>query len=405
MSKRGELVSFDPPLEKLRSALRGQYTAVGAGATGIEVRDELDKLVCRIAVLTVPGDSFWLTLEPLKGYKSESERIRERLLAAGFLTEDGWKSPRVQMSPAERSDVVVARVLLRLLEIQDANLPPTLADSDVEFLHDYRVAIRRTRSVLRQMRGVFAPDDLAQLRASFKWLQGQTSSTRDLDVYLEEFDQLRSLAPDAMQADLEPLEPLLRERHRKARAAMEAALTSERARTLHDEWANVLGVLVLESEADRPDAARPIGKVAAKRIRKVHHKMVKMGRRIEADGSRARPEQYHELRKKGKELRYLLELFGAQLFDPDVVTPMIKVLKGMQDVLGLHQDREVQIAMLKELAQELVGQPGGAGALMAIGTLIERLQADAHEARGDFAEVFADFATDAQCKLVAKAFS
>ena len=68
----------------------------------------------------------------------------------------------------------------------------TLADADLEFLHDFRVAIRRTRSVLREMRGVFAPDDLERVRASFKWLQDQTSATRDLDVYLREFEELRS---------------------------------------------------------------------------------------------------------------------------------------------------------------------------------------------------------------------
>ena len=82
------------------------------------------------------------------------------------------------------------------------------------------------------MRGVFAPDDLERVRASFKWLQGETSATRDLDVYLEEFDQLRSMAPDAVRDDLAPLEPLLRERHHRARATMEQALVSERARTL-----------------------------------------------------------------------------------------------------------------------------------------------------------------------------
>jgi CHAD domain-containing protein len=405
VSERGELVAFDPPLEKIRAALRGQYSAIGAGATGVEVRDDLDKLVCRISVLVAPGDSFWLTLDPLKGYRRDAERIRDRLLASGFLSEDDWKSPQVRMAPGERSDVVVARVLLRLLEIQDANLPGALADTHVEFLHDYRVAIRRTRSVLREMQGVFAPADFESLKTAFKWLQDQTSATRDLDVYLEDFEHLRALAPPSVQADLGPIEPLLRERHRRARAAMVNALTGGRARELHDDWANILGLLVLQSEADRPDASRPIGKLAAHRIRKVHRKMVKMGRRIEAGGTDSPPEDYHELRKKGKELRYLLELFGAQLFDPDVVTPMIKVLKGMQDVLGLHQDREVQIAMLKELAQELVSRPGGAGALMAVGTLIERLEADAHEARGEFAAVFADFASDAQCKLVARAFS
>lgn len=401
MTDRGQLVAFQTPLEPVRSALGTRYSVLSRGAATLEVHDQLDKLVCRIAVLVAPGDSFWLTLEPLKGYRADAQRIRRRLLAAGFQTEEDWKSPRVAMSADERADVVVARVLLRLREIQDANLPGTLGDAHIEFLHDLRVAIRRTRSVLREMRGVFAPADVERVRASYKWLQDQTSATRDLDVYLQELDRLRALAPDAMQADLDPLEPLLRARHRRARMLMEQALESERARALHVEWGEILEALVLEDEAERPDAARPIGELAGERIRRVHRRMVKLGGRITPASP---PERYHELRKKGKELRYLLELFGAPLFDPEVVAPMIGVLKALQDVLGLHQDREVQIAMLRELGQELLGEPGGADALMAIGTLIERLQADAHAARGRFAGTFAEFASDAQCKLVARTF-
>jgi CHAD domain-containing protein len=401
VSDRGDLVTRHAPLEPVRSALLGSYSVTDAGGAGIEVRDRLDKLVCRIAVLVAAGDSFWLTLEPLKGYSPDAERIRRRLRAAGFQSEEDWKHAEVEMAPGERADIAVARVLLRLLEIQDANLPGALADSHVEFLHDYRVAIRRTRSVLREMRGVFAPAELDRVRTEFKWLQDQTSATRDLDVYLQEFEQLRALAPGARQDDLGALEPLLVELHRRARAAMEQALRSDRARRLRDDWAQALPVLVLADEAERPDAARPIGELAGERIRRVHRRMVKMGRAISADSA---PEQYHELRKRGKELRYLLELFGAALFTPEVVRPMIKALKGLQDVLGRHQDREIQIEMLGELGQELVLRPGGAEALMAVGTLIDRLQGDAHAARGEFSAVFAEFASDAQCKLVAQAF-
>ena len=66
---------------------------------------------------------------------------------------------------------------------------------------------------------------------------------------------------------------------------------------------------------------------------------------------------------------------------------MIKTLKGLQDVLGLHQDREVQIEMLRELGHELVSRARRCRALMAIGTLIDRLEADAEAARGHFAGV------------------
>ena len=125
--------------------------------------DDLDKLVCRIEVFAAPGGGWWLTLRPLRGYENEAEKARRMLTAAGFMTAEEWGSVKVPMSPDERSDVVTARVLRRLMEIQDANLPGALADIDIEYLHDFRVAIRRTRSVLREMRGVFRPTDLERV--------------------------------------------------------------------------------------------------------------------------------------------------------------------------------------------------------------------------------------------------
>jgi CHAD domain-containing protein len=403
VSDREGLLTSGSPLAAARSALAPAFTVEQEARTGEPVvRDELGKIVCRLSVAVAPGTGWWVGLRPLRGYDEEGERIEWLLVQHGFTPAAEWSSVDVAMQPDERSDIVVARVLLRLREIQEQNLPGTLVGADIEYLHDFRVAIRRTRSVLREMRGVFAPADLERVRASFKWLQEQTSATRDLDVYLRDFEELQAMAPAAMQADLEPLEALLSARHQGARAAMEEALRSERARALHAEWLEILEVLVLEDQAERPDAARPIGELAAERIRKVHHRMVGMGRAIASDSP---PEEYHELRKKGKELRYLLELFAKPLFDGDVVRPMIKSLKGLQDVLGLHQDREVQMEMLKEIAQSLVSKPGGAGALMAIGVLLERLEADAEAARGHFAASFAGFASEAQCKLVADAFS
>ena len=89
---------------------------------------------------------------------------------------------------------------------------------------------------------------------------------------------------------------------------------------------------------DRPRAALPIEAVAADRIRKVYRRMVRDGDRIDDDSP---DEDLHELRKRGKELRYLLELFGS-LFPDDVVKPTVKALKDLQDVLGHFQDRSVQ---------------------------------------------------------------
>ena len=126
-----------------------------------------------------------------------------------------------------------------------------------------------------------------------------------------------------------------------------------------------------------------------------------MGRAIDGDSP---PDAYHELRKKGKELRYLLELFGAPLYPADVVKPMTKVLKSFQDVLGRHQDREVQATMLRSFSDAVAAQPNGADGLMAMGRLIERLEEQEAAARDEFAERFAAFSSGAQRRLVRDTF-
>ena len=155
-------------------------------------------------------------------------------------------------------------------------------------------------------------------------------------------------------------------------------------------------------EADRPDAARPIATVAGTRIRKVYRQMVRMGEAID-DTSPAT--DYHELRKKGKELRYLLELFGAPLYPAEVVKPMIRNLKGLQDVLGRHQDREVQVGLLRSLGPAVGKTRGSESGLMAMGALIARLAEDERAARSEFAGSFAEFASHEQRRLVKETFA
>ena len=116
-------------------------------------------------------------------------------------------------------------------------------------------------------------------------------------------------------------------------------------------------------------------------------------------------EAYHELRKKGKELRYLLELFGVQLFDDDAVQPLIDSLKDLQDLLGRHQDREVQIAMVRSLTGEVAPRPGGDAACLAMGTLIARLRDDELAARREFAKPFHRLAAPDRRAAVKHSFS
>ncbi len=392
----------------------------------LNVLDELGKIVVRLRVeepTAVAGDDRRIALPArlhvigVLGYDRELREISELLgglglvAARGTVQDDavtalggsvGGVSPklRLKLDPADRADAAAAVILRRLHETIDANMPGTLADTDSEFLHDLRVAVRRTRALQRELRTVFAPEPLRAFRDNFKELQRVTGPTRDLDVQLLEFADLTAGLPEEVAGDVAPLRLLLEDHLVVERRAMVRALRSARTRAMLDNWREYVDLLVDSSEAERPAGARPVAEVASERIAKVYRQMVKMGSAID-DGSPA--EALHELRKKGKELRYLLEFFSS-LYAADVVKPMVATLKGLQDVLGRFQDREVQAQLLRSLGDEVAALEGGAAALMGMGVLVARLGDDQARARAEFADRFAGFAAKSQRKVVDQTF-
>jgi CHAD domain-containing protein len=302
----------------------------------------------------------------------------------------------------QRADAAAAAVLRRLLEVAAENLEGAMLGEDPEFLHQLRIAVRRSRTVQRQLKGVFPALELPGLRGDFRWLQRATGEARDLDVHAEEFTQLAELVPAGLRPALEPLRVTVEIRRVGARERLAATLRSARLQELIADWERLLESLVELPLDDRPSARRSIGGVVGERSLKVYEEVIAIG---EAIGPEDPAAAYHALRKKGKELRYLLELFGARLFDPEVVDPLLRSLKDLQELLGRHQDREVQVAMIQTLAPDVAQMPGGPAACLAMGVLVERLADDERAARREFAERFVRFADDEQRRRVAEAFA
>ena len=320
----------------------------------------------------------------------------EALSAAGIPPSGVSTDVDLPLRPDMRADRASSAICRRLAEVVDANLPGVLADIDPEFLHDLRVAVRRSRSVLKEMRRVFPPDDLPQARQDLRWIQEITGPTRDLDVLLHEWPSMVQPVPASMSSDLQPLVDLLRRERAEAFAQMRRHLRSRRFGLAWERWRGVIA----KSRFDGPDAGKDIGDLAGGRIISVYRSMVKMGSAID-DSSPAG--DLHDLRKRGKELRYLLELFGV-MWPPDRVKPLVSSLKGLQDVLGHFQDDEIQVHELRSLGPDVAAAPGGTDSLIALGFVIEELTARQRQARADFARRFADFADDDTRRIVDRTF-
>jgi len=414
------------PIVEMRALL--PTAAVRSRVRGMRVLDGEDKTVVRLALETAtlatagrprtrlrprlrvagvrgydaPLQRVGRTLEHDLGLVVAAEALHEEAVVAGGGRPEGVTSkPAFALEPEEPAAVAAATVLAHLLATIEVNLPGTLADVDTEFLHDLRVAVRRTRSVQRQLAGVFPAARLARYRREFRWLQQVTGPTRDLDVHLLDFDHLASMLPDAVAHDLEPLRGVLADHRRDELERMLRALRSARTKRALAGWSGLIGGLADPPGRGRPDAGRPIAAVAAERIFRVHRRMVRMGRAIDDDSPH---EALHDLRKKGKELRYLLELFGS-VYPREVTKPMVQALKKLQDVLGRFQDREVQAALVRSLRDDVAAVAGAAPALMAMGQLVDELERDQMAARAEFAERFDAFSAKPQRRLVRETFT
>ena len=287
-----------------------------------------------------------------------------------------------RLTPELPAGQAAAIVFSALADELEANLPGALANQDIEFLHDLRVAVRRTRAGIKAFGEIYRPEPLRPFAAEFRWLQQASGPARDLDVQVSGYaDEIAQLTGDPGTA-LEPLRQLLMRKRRAAHTRLRRALRSARFRDLLREWREFLA-----APAAGPDAETPIRKLADAQIGRAYRRVRKAGRRISPESP---PEQLHELRKRGKELRYLLEFF-VPLYPGKPMKRLVKELKSLQENLGAYQDHGVQAEHLRQWAGELSSGDADPDTLLWLGALMARHEEAGAAAREEFATRFAAF--------------
>ena len=358
--------------------------------------DALPSLPLRPVLTVPPGPraaavsalcASWLDCEP-----APMDRIAAMLEPLGRSPQDYSGKVKVPLAGTLPSRDAARAVLLHLLGTMTANLPGTRADLDPEFLHDLRVAVRRTRSALGQIKGVLPPATGARFTRAFSWLQELTGPARDLDVFVLELPALGELLPPRSRRSLGPLARLL-ERHRRA-AYFDLAreLDSPRFVRLLADWRAFLLQPAPKRPSGAPNALRPCAELAVERIGKLLRRALREGAAIEAASP---PADLHELRKTCKKLRYLVEFFNS-LLDRDQAEAAIASLKGLQDTLGRFQDLQVQADALLGYARELAHEGKATPpTYIALGMLVERLREQQARARIEFAARFGELSRKA----------
>lgn len=363
----------------------------------LELHNEEGKTVARVEMdepASAAAGPSRLTVRTLRGYDEQSRRAARLLVGLGLrAVEDSDNRDPRSSAPAAAIDRAVPAVLLVKTALSDfldtmcENLPGLLDDVDTEFLHDFRVAVRRTRATLKLGRPVLPAVMRSRWEPAFKGLGDMSTPVRDLDVYEMNLPTMTGWLVAADPADLAPFVSHLQARRAAERRTLERGLRSAKFRRLVVDWGEELAEL-----GDAPDDDNrehlSAGELADRSISRAYGRVVRGGAVISDDSA---AEDLHALRKRCKELRYALEVH-APVLGSGPRKRVVADLKGLQDVLGRFQDSQVQRHGLRGFAEEMMSDGTPVAAVLAMGELIGHLDAEQDRARLEFHDSFTRFA-------------
>jgi CHAD domain-containing protein len=393
--------------------------------SGWEVRilDEREKV---IVVLLMPEGSVratfrqkkarslprWVRVLPVRGFESAHKELADligrlpdavaaqepffsaALHAAGEAPLDYSSRLNIHLARDTRAGDAIQMLLAQLFRTMMINERGVLKDLDPEFLHDFRVAVRRTRALLGRFSELLNPHVLEAFSSEFRWLGQATGKKRDLDVFLIKLEELKARRIVDEIEDLEPLIRLLRNRQKEDGLKLAEVMSSPRFRELFSAWDNALNS-GSSFQSDRADEL--VFDLASPRIWKVYRRILKKGTRLSAS---AEPPLLHSLRIECKKLRYLLEFFKS-LYSAPLMSGLISDLKGLQDILGDFNDSHVQYRNLKTYVEEAwAEQEIPAQTFLVAGRLLEQMEASQNKLRQHFTEKISLFANRSRKKAL-----
>jgi CHAD domain-containing protein len=256
--------------------------------------------------------------------------------------------------------------------------PRALEGVDPEGVHQMRVAMRRTRAVMKAFRELLGDEVVKAFNAELRWLARNLGRARDADVTARD-------ASEAGDADAGHYEQFLARETVSAYEHLVEILQSDRC-------------AALEAELDRFIAAGPtqemqekfgglsVAECAQQFVRSALTQLLAHGDSIDANSP---AEKLHKLRIEAKRFRYLLDFFST--VQPETWVQTTEAVKKLQDVLGEHQDAVTAQERLTDYAASVPLDEDHRDKLVVTGRLLQKEEERMAACRQQFAETWSEF--------------
>ncbi len=142
------------------------------------------------------------------------------------------------ISPEKSLEVCARRIIVGYFYEMMSHKEGASEGSNIEFVHDMRVASRRLRAAMDNFADCFEPEQFRKLYKQVKIITQSMGSVRDLDVLIIRFQTEMLSLPNAEQQDIESLIIHLQERRKEERKPMIDLFKSLDARKFENEFLN-----------------------------------------------------------------------------------------------------------------------------------------------------------------------
>lgn len=319
----------------------------------LTLRNKDEKTVLKIECLKTLNHQI-LLLTPIRGYAKALRHVANQLASMNaqasnvqlphlLLTLSDFQVSNYSLRPALNlpetihAREAVAKISLKMLSIARQNEYGIINTcEDTEYLHDYRVCLRKIRSLVSLLKGVFPETVFMDLKQRLSLLAGKTNLLRDLDVYLLKQDDYQARLPESLRDGLPAMFADFSRQQKRARRSVKTWLQSE---AYCHEMNDITRILTeANSFPETQLSHQPLKALIKKKSRKRFQKIGEMGSLITPDTD---DEDVHELRKECKKFRYLLDFFGP-LLQHEHASEMAARLRRLQNTLGKFNDYSVQ---------------------------------------------------------------
>ena len=249
------------------------------------------------------------------------------------------------LEPQEPARTAICRMGQQLLKVARQYESGMIADTDTEFVHQYRVNMRRFRSLVKQGRKALAPHHATPLGQTLKQISARTGTLRDLDVFILDSHQFDRLLPEELHPGLEQIRSRLQRKRTSALTRLRRFMQSEAYAEQVQICDEVLELAQNLEDSSTAAACAPVLAFAGKKIVRQYKRLCASSRKI---SHKSADTELHNVRIQVKQLRYLLDMF-QELLPSKAADFLIRRLKKLQDRLGRFNDVSVQRRFIDEL--------------------------------------------------------